>query len=232
MCGLLRQAIERQRNALDDVRLGRAVKGNLKKVLLEPNTCRVPILTTDLSFIHTRLDDAKQRAVQLALGVEDLLLVEGPPGTGKTTFIAELVLQYLRRNPDHRVLLASQTHVALDNAIERLRSEDSELRLVRIAGRFAADRVAATVRDCLLENQLDRWRRDALASGRTHILHWAAAHGITSKTIDTVALLIELRSLLQAQATIGEERAVSRRTSPKVLSRAPRISNKRTPKRT
>lgn len=201
------QAIERQRVALDDVRLGRAVKGNLKQVLLEPSTCLVPTMASDVEFIHAQLDDAKQRAVRLALGVEDLVLVEGPPGTGKTTFIAELILQYLRRHPDHRILLASQTHVALDNAIERIKSVDSELRLVRIAGKFAADRVADTVRDCLLENQLDRWRREALASGRSHIHRWAADHGIGSQAIDTVTLLIELRSLLQARVEAAERRS-------------------------
>jgi superfamily I DNA and/or RNA helicase len=46
--------------------------------------------------------------------------VEGPPGTGKTTFITELVLQTLRANPNARVLLTSQTHVALDNSLERI----------------------------------------------------------------------------------------------------------------
>ncbi len=202
------QAIDRQKIALDDVRLGRAVKGNLKQLLLDPATCRVPTPDDGLSFIRPDLDDAKRRAVQLAVGVEDVLLVEGPPGTGKTTFIAELVLQYLQRNPDHRVLLASQTHVALDNAIERLNAADPSIRLVRIAGRFAAERVSDTVRDRLLDNQLDRWRKEALESGRQHLGAWSEAHGIRSQSIDTVTLLIELRSLLQAQGELRARRDI------------------------
>ena len=53
-------------------------------------------------------DDDKKDAVIAALSGPPLLLVEGPPGTGKTTFITELVLQTLRANPNTRVLLTSQ----------------------------------------------------------------------------------------------------------------------------
>src|SRR3546814_4596569 len=63
------------------------------------------------------LYDDKHEAVRSALGTKDLLLVEGPPGTGKTKFITELVAQVLSRTPDARILLSSQTNVALDHAL-------------------------------------------------------------------------------------------------------------------
>lgn len=56
--------------------------------------------------------------VQKALSTPDFALLEGPPGSGKTTTIIELVLQLALRGK--RVLLVSATHVAVDNVISRI----------------------------------------------------------------------------------------------------------------
>lgn len=55
-----------------------------------------------------------------ALAAEDLYFLQGPPGTGKTTAIVEVILQTLKARPDARILVASETHVAVDNALDRL----------------------------------------------------------------------------------------------------------------
>ena len=61
---------------------------------------------------------SQMRAISEACKKTFLTLIQGPPGTGKTTVIAEIVLQYLRRGK--RVLLTSQTHNAVDNALESI----------------------------------------------------------------------------------------------------------------
>ncbi len=62
---------------------------------------------------------AQQRAfVEKALSTPEFAVLEGPPGSGKTTVILELILQLAVRNK--RVLLASSTHVAVDNVLERM----------------------------------------------------------------------------------------------------------------
>lgn len=55
-----------------------------------------------------------------AMAAEDLYFLQGPPGTGKTTAIVELILQTLKARPEARILVASETHVAVDNALDRL----------------------------------------------------------------------------------------------------------------
>ncbi|WP_437650302.1 AAA domain-containing protein [Sorangium sp. So ce362] len=57
--------------------------------------------------------------VERALRTPDFLLLEGPPGSGKTTAIVELILQFASRG--QRVLLCASTHVAVDNVLERLK---------------------------------------------------------------------------------------------------------------
>lgn len=62
--------------------------------------------------------DEQRRFVNIALGTPDFAFLEGPPGSGKTTAICELVLQLAQRGK--RVLLCASTHVAVDNVLERL----------------------------------------------------------------------------------------------------------------
>lgn len=58
--------------------------------------------------------------IERALDAKGLFFLQGPPGTGKTTAIVEIVLQTLRHNSKARILICSETHVAVDNALDRL----------------------------------------------------------------------------------------------------------------
>ena len=65
----------------------------------------------------------QQQFVEAALGTPDFAILEGPPGSGKTTAICELIIQSVMRRK--RVLLCASTHVAVDNVIERLMDKDN-----------------------------------------------------------------------------------------------------------
>lgn len=60
----------------------------------------------------------QQDFVKKALRTKDFALLEGPPGSGKTTAIIELIIQLIKQNK--RVLLVSATHVAVDNVVHRM----------------------------------------------------------------------------------------------------------------
>ena len=74
------------------------------------------------------LNEKQLEAVTKSVLAKDLALIQGPPGTGKTTVIAEIIWQEIRRNPDCRILLTSQTNLAVDNALERLQSRNWSLK--------------------------------------------------------------------------------------------------------
>jgi DNA replication ATP-dependent helicase Dna2 len=63
----------------------------------------------------------QNRAVTRALQMQDYLLIHGPPGTGKTAVIAEIVKRLCARG--ERVLLAAFTNQAVDNMLARLEVE-------------------------------------------------------------------------------------------------------------
>lgn len=97
--------------------------------------------------------------VEKALGTEDFAFLEGPPGSGKTHAICELVLQFIDRGLN--VLLCSTTHVAVDNVLERLAGNFDQVEAVRIG---LANRVDQGLRDVQIDQRIDAlceaWREN------------------------------------------------------------------------
>jgi DNA replication ATP-dependent helicase/nuclease Dna2 len=60
-------------------------------------------------------------AVERAMQMQDYLLIHGPPGTGKTSVIAEIVKRLCQQG--QRVMLAAFTNQAVDNMLKRLDTE-------------------------------------------------------------------------------------------------------------
>lgn len=78
-------------------------------------------------------------AVRKMLAAEEICLIQGPPGTGKTTVIAEACYQFAKRG--YKILIASQSHDALDNALSRLQNNPlvRAIRLARFENRITDD---------------------------------------------------------------------------------------------
>lgn len=102
---------------------------NLSNFLFDPNEARQTSgdLEEELARVINNLNEpllrsqAKQlEAVAKSLLAKDLALIQGPPGTGKTTVIAEIIWQTLLQESNSKILITSQTNLAVDNALERL----------------------------------------------------------------------------------------------------------------
>ncbi|MCU0702773.1 MAG: AAA domain-containing protein [Fimbriiglobus sp.] len=64
------------------------------------------------------LNDSQAEAVRFALAAKDVAVIHGPPGTGKTTTIVELIRQAVARG--ERVLATAASNHAVDNLLEKL----------------------------------------------------------------------------------------------------------------
>ncbi len=109
----------------------------------------------------TRDGSMEQREfVEKALNSPDFSLLEGPPGSGKTTTIIELIIQFAMQGK--RVLLCSATHAAIDNVIERVTGKyktacENYIVPVRIAA--AENQIKECVRPYILKNVVNEYKK-------------------------------------------------------------------------
>jgi len=106
----------------------------LAGILCEPDkfdTTSNQFTEENVVFALEDLNQSQKNAVLKCLNCNNIFLLQGPPGTGKTQTITELVYQYSKMGK--KVLISSQTHIAIDNVIERLPKDLNILpvRLVR-----------------------------------------------------------------------------------------------------
>jgi DNA replication ATP-dependent helicase Dna2 len=67
------------------------------------------------------LNDRQAEAVGLAFGAEQVACIQGPPGTGKSSVLALIARLMVERG--ERVLVTSHTHMAINNALNKIRKE-------------------------------------------------------------------------------------------------------------
>ena len=188
-------AVDRQRSAVEAIRTGGGMRGHLRSLLLEPATARPPVGDVGEFKVDAEcLDPSQREAVTAAIRTRDILLVQGPPGTGKTRFIAHLVQETLARDPRARILLTSQTHVAIDNALERLAAAATGLKLLRIA-RPGTPVVAQACYPFLVDEQLDLWRKDVASGSASWLRKWALGRRLNPDEIAAGSLLRQIAHL-------------------------------------
>ena len=80
-----------------------------------------------LSFINSTINDSQKSAIRHTLTAPEISLIHGPPGTGKTATVIELILQILQLNPFFRILVCGPSNISVDNIVERLASLPTSL---------------------------------------------------------------------------------------------------------
>lgn len=77
-----------------------------------------PLPLEKISFFNEGLNEFQKQAVQMGLAVRDVALVHGPPGTGKTTVLIEIIRQVIAAGG--KVLAAAPSNTACDHLLECL----------------------------------------------------------------------------------------------------------------
>ncbi|WP_243639819.1 serine/threonine-protein kinase [Streptacidiphilus pinicola] len=185
--GPTQTALARQRDALTAVAEEQGANRLLRQVIEDPASVQIGTPAQISDWFRGDLDDSKREVVRHALGSQDLLLIEGPPGTGKTTVIAEIVEQTLRRSPKARILIVSQTHIAIDNALKRI-ADSGRSDVVRL-GLPDDPRVAGDVQHLLLDRQIKRWSRQVRTKAEAHLERLAANNGLEARHLKAALTL-------------------------------------------
>jgi ATP-dependent RNA/DNA helicase IGHMBP2 len=140
-----------------------------------------------LPHYNDRLDSSQLEAVAFAFEQKELAIVHGPPGTGKTTTLVEIIKQScLRRKM--KLLCCAPSNIAVDNLVERLarpRGHGERLRMVRLGHparllehiqEYSLDAVVSKSEQCRLANDVraeidntykayKKWQRDGGGGG-------------------------------------------------------------------
>ena len=95
------------------VLFGQSSPSPLPKILDDPGYAM-----DKLEWLDPTLNDSQKEAVKFALLSREVALIHGPPGTGKTHTLIELILQMLKQNL--RLLVCGPSNISVDNIVERL----------------------------------------------------------------------------------------------------------------
>lgn len=126
--------IERQLDALETVERAtndgplaplRALTGLCDASGLQALTATAPALSPEAPAAGERLDEFQAECIAKAMSTPHFAVIQGPPGSGKTTVITSVIRRAVARGD--RVLVVSPTHVAVDNVVEKLVPKPEDL---------------------------------------------------------------------------------------------------------
>jgi ATP-dependent RNA/DNA helicase IGHMBP2 len=134
-------------NQLINVEKGRLK--HLRDVLLGYKPALVKSFSGNTS---SRLNDSQNEALKSICSAEDVAIVHGPPGTGKTTTLVESIREVLRS--EKQIMVCAPSNAATDHLARCL--ADHDLRVVRIGNlaKVETDNTALTL-DVLLQQEKD-----------------------------------------------------------------------------
>ncbi len=112
----------RERAALDRARSAKRERLAELRAILLGETAPAFDPAIDFTALDPALNESQREAVRLALSARDMAVIHGPPGTGKTTTVVELIRQAVRRG--NKVLVCAPSNLAVDNLLERLIAHD------------------------------------------------------------------------------------------------------------
>lgn len=146
--------LKRRQEALDRLGAGKAVHPGLAEMLPDGPTSSLP-LTAFTPILLTPYNVEQIDAVSKALAPGSLTSILGPPGTGKTSVIAEIAAQLA--STGKRVLISAQSNLAVDNALEKVTEVESIFAVrigrpesVKLNPELLLDKSSARYRDRLL----------------------------------------------------------------------------------
>lgn len=177
-------------------------------VLLQP-TQYTPPSDEDLEVYSEgdkKLNLSQKEAFRKVLGNGPISLLQGPPGTGKTWFIASLLHYLMTKESARRILLVSQAHEAVNNALEKglelCRSKGIDFNAVRLGSESA---VSDSIRHLHATSIELSYRERFKAEQKERIVRLASTLGLPREfAVEFVDLYLRLGMLSERIAKLKD----------------------------
>lgn len=193
-------ALSRQSKALKSIQYKRNINPEISDIIFNPEIAKSKsnLILTEEDCKSTEIDRSKLLSLEKALSAENIFLLQGPPGTGKTTFISELVYQILngngkyKGNPDAKILIASQSHVAVDHSLTKIRNLIPNINMIRVG---ILDKMAEESKEYTLDIFCRTWTQKVIENCKKALMHYKAEIGIDESLQEKNSIIMEIESI-------------------------------------
>lgn len=205
-------ALERQRKALKSIQYKENVNPEISEIIFNPSvaTSKNNLMLTEDDCESKEIDRSKLKSLEKALSADNMFLLQGPPGTGKTTFISELVYQILngndkyRGNPDAKILIASQSHVAVDHSLAKIKKLIPDIKMIRIG---ILDKLAESSKEYTLDIFCREWTQKVIENCKAALVKYKQEIGIDESLQEKNSIITEIENITQEIADLIDELA-------------------------
>lgn len=204
----------RARGVLDALASARDAGANRRRALLtgevEPWVARPPEVVP-----AEGLNPEQREALTRALAAEELYIVHGPPGTGKTTALVAFVAAEVARG--RKVLCLAPSNAAVDHLTERLAHADLDPVRVGHPARVSVALHPLTL-DARVERQAEYSVAQSLFAEGFGLMGYARKQRAQGRSAHRMSNARSARE--EGRAMLNEARAMERRATAVVLDRA------------
>lgn len=180
------------------------------------------------------LNDAQRKAFKMLFSKGPLSLLQGPPGTGKTEFIAAFVHYLVEQKHAKHILLVSQSHEAVNTAVDRIRSHchrlDTPIDIVRFSNRESA--VSEGLKDSYSRNIIESRRQSFIAELKERILYLQPALKLDVDYLETlldveIGIKKKIKNLIRLKGDLvdSEDESYTKSVTKTIESMEMQLSN-------
>ena len=203
-------ALDRQRKALKSIQYKENVNPEISEIIFNPSiaTSKNNLMLSETDCKSKEIDVSKLVSLEKALTADNMFLLQGPPGTGKTTFISELVYQILngndtyRGNPDAKILIASQSHVAVDHSLSKIKKLIPNIKMIRIG---ILDKLAESSREYTLDIFCREWSQKVIENCKEALAKYKKENEIDEALQKKNGIIIEIENISEEISDLNAE---------------------------
>lgn len=193
---------------------------NFKQLLLNQ---RSPKAISTTVYQHPDLSEEQNRILQKALNAEDYFLLNGPPGTGKTSIIIKELVKELFMNTPEKVLLLAYTNRAVDELCESINHaiEGTGNKFIRIGSELScSDEFKPNLLKTIIQQTDERLQEQGKKINRHVIEKILTSQRIFVSTVASIASRTDLLDLKRFDTIIIDE--ASQILEPQIIGILPK----------